>query len=82
MMRFCRLPDSRKSGRYIYIVNSQPFAVLRIFSVSEFDSDKDFEGFQDVDNLDIELNSDEKFIIFLEKFSFRFDSDFLVLTCC
>jgi hypothetical protein len=41
----------------------------------EFDSDSDFEGSPDVDNSDIEL-SDEKFVIFLEIFSFRFDSDF------
>jgi hypothetical protein len=29
IMRFSRLPDSRKSGGYIYIVNGQPFTVLR-----------------------------------------------------
>jgi hypothetical protein len=73
-----KFSDSRKSGGYIYIVNSQPFAVLRIYA-SEFDSDKNFEGFLDEDNSDIGL-SDKKFVIFRQKFSFRFDSDFLVLT--
>jgi hypothetical protein len=32
MMRFSRRPDSRKSGGYIYIVNSRTLAVLKTLS--------------------------------------------------
>jgi hypothetical protein len=68
MMRFSRLPDSRKS--------ESGFRCFEDFIASEFDSDKDFEGFLDMDTSDIELsdeNSDENSVILLEKFSFRFE---------
>jgi hypothetical protein len=64
--------------KWVYLYRKLPaFRCFEDFITSQFDSDEDFEAFLDVDNSDIEI-SDEKFVIFLEKFSFRFDSDFCV----